>query len=177
MWGIEFYDEAAKNRRSVKPISPKSDESTPTNLKPEINDTDQNASQETGTEELPSESRSGPDSSPTRGNALVDQSPQSNQSVVTSEQAESRPELPNETLEEKLGDHVTPAAAEDAGTTDGVENKRHVAPNLRHESIDEDYVIITHKTNRENEDLPEPGTVAFLRHKNRFEFCCVLFLC
>ena len=152
MWGIEFYDEAAKTRRSMKSVSPKTDET------PELKGKDaEDAPQETGTEELVTESCSDLDSSLKRENASADQIPQPNQSVVSSEQADLRPELAKETLEEKLSDHVRPTAAEDVELTEVVEMRRHMTPNLRDESIEEEYVIITHKRNCESKDLPKPG--------------------
>lgn len=156
MWGIEFYDEAAKTRRSMKPASPKTDESLLKNSKQKGKD-EQDAPQETGAEELVTESRSNPDSSVTCENPSTDQSLQTNQSVFTSEQADLRPESAKETLEEKLGDNVRPTAAEDVRTTEAVERRRLVTPNLRDESIDEEYVIITHKKACDGEDLPKPG--------------------
>lgn len=153
MWGIEFFDEAAKNRRTPKPPSPKSEEgSTSNNKQVDKENTTGDKSQGTGTQE---ESHSAPDSSPS-----VDKSPQSNQSAVISEQAEPRPELPNdETSEEKIGEHVTTVAAEDSGASEVVGRRRHVTPNLHEESIDEDYVII-HKRNSEDEDVHKPGMLA-----------------
>ena len=145
MWGIEFFDEAAKNRRTPKPPSPKSEGSTSNNKQVDQENTTGDDSQGTGTQ-------SAPDSSPS-----VDKSPQSNQSAVISEQAEPRPELPNdETSEEKIGEHVTTVATDDSGTSEGVGRRRHVTPNLREETIDEDYVII-HKRNSEDEDIHKPG--------------------
>ena len=156
MWGIEFYDEAAKTRRSMKSVSPKTDETPSKNSELKGKDAE-DAPQETGTEELVTESCSGLDSSLKRENASSDQIPQPNQSVVTSEQADLRPELAKETLEEKLSDHVRPTAAEDVELTEVVERRRHMTPNLRDESIEEEYVIITHKRNCESKDLPKPG--------------------
>lgn len=156
MWGIEFFDEAAKNRRGLKPLSPKSDGSTSKSKQVEKETSDRDESQGTGTQDSALQLQPAPDSSPTGSDkALVDQSPQSNQPAVISEQAEPRPEMPNdETSEEKIGDHVTVEAAEDGGTSEGTKKGRHVTPNLRDESIDEDYVIIHHK---EKGDLPKPG--------------------
>ena len=156
MWGIEVYDEAAKTRRSMKPASPKTDESLSKNSEQKGKD-EEDAPQETGAEESGTESRLNPDSFLARENASADQSPQTNESVVTSEQADLRPESAKETLEEKLGDNVRLTAAEDVATTEAVERRRPVTPNLRDESIDEEYVIITHKKTCDSEDLPKPG--------------------
>ena len=155
MWGIEFFDEAAKNRRSLKPPSPKSDGSTSKNKQIEKETSDRD---ESGNQDSALQSQSVPDSSTSGSDqASTDQSPQSNQPAVISEQAEPRLEMPNdETSEEKIGDHVTVTAAEHGGTSEGVEKGRLITPNLRDESIDEDYVIIHHK---EKGDLPKPGTL------------------
>lgn len=166
MWGIEFYDEAAKTRRSTKPASPKTDESLSKNSEQKDEDKE-DAPQETGAEESVTEWGSNPDFSLTRDNASADQSPQTNQSVVSSEQPDLRPESAKETLEEKLGDNVRPTAAEDVGMTEAVERRHHVTPNLRDESLDEEYVIITHKKTCKSEDLPKPvwKRRLMLRHK------------
>ncbi|XP_078381850.1 WD repeat and FYVE domain-containing protein 3-like isoform X3 [Oculina patagonica] len=168
-WGIEFFDEAAKNRRrSLLPLSPKSDGSTPKSKQVDSAAGVRDESQGTGTQYSSSQPQLSPDSSPTGSDkASVDQSPQSNQSAVISEQAEPRAKLSSdETSEEKSGDHVTVTAAEDSGKSEGVEKRPHVTPNLRDESIDEDYVIIHHKGN-EKGDLPKPvwRRRLVLRHK------------
>lgn len=164
MWGIEFFDEAAKNRRFLKPPSPKSDGSTSKSKQVEKETSDRDESQGTGTQDSTLQSQPAPDSSPTGSDqASMDQSPQSNQRAVISEQAEPRLEMPNdETSEEKIGDHVAVKPAEHAGTSEEVERGRHVTPNLRDESIDEDYVIIHHK---EKGDFPKPGILSlFLKN-------------
>ena len=164
MWGIEFFDEAAKTRRrSLKPLSPKSDGSAPKSKQVDNKDGDRDKSQETGTQDSPLQSQLSPDSSPTDSNkASGDQSPQSSQSAVISEQAEPRAKLSSdETSEEKIGEHVTVTAAEGSGTGEGVGKRPHATPNLRDESIDEDYVIIHHKGN-EKADLPKPGILTLL---------------
>ena len=156
MWGIEFFDEASKNRRSVKPPSPKIDgaASESKQVQKEISDGDE--SQETGTQDSAPQSQPAPDSSPTGSDhASIDQSPQSNESAAIPEQAEDCLEMPtDETSEEKIGDHVTVNAAEHVGASEGEGKRHHVTPNLRDESIDEDYVIIHHK---DKGDLPKPG--------------------
>lgn len=156
MWGIEFFDEAAKNRRFLKPPSPKSDGSTSKSKQVEKETSDRDESQGTCTQDSALQSQPAPDSSPTGSDqASMDQSPQSNQRAVISEQAEPRLEMPNdETSEEKIGDHVAVKPAEHGETSEEVEKGRHVTPNFRDESIDEDYVIIHHK---EKGDLPKPG--------------------
>ena len=157
MWGIEFFDEAAKNRRFLKPLSPKSDGSTSKSKQVEKETSDRDESQGTGTQDCALQSQPAPDSSPTGSDqASTDQSPQSNQPAVISEQAEPCLEMPKDEIsEEKIGDHVAVKPAEHAETSEGVEkSRRHVTPNLRDESLDEDYVIIHHK---DKGDLPKPG--------------------
>ena len=156
MWGIEFFDEAVKSRRSLKPPSPKSDGSTSKSKQVGRETSDRNESQGTGTQDSASQSPPDPDSSPTGSDqASMNQSPQSNEAAVVSEQAEPRLEMPNdETSEEKTGDHVAVKVAEHGGTSEVVEKGHHVTPNLRDESVEEDYVIIHHK---EKGDLPKPG--------------------
>ena len=158
MWGIEFFDKAAKSRRSVKPPSPKSDSSTSKSEQVEKENRDPDESQETGTEESALQSPPSPDSPQTGGDqASIYQNPQFNRPAVVSEQTEPRLEMPNdETAEEKIGDHVTVKAAEHGGTSEGVEKGRNVTPNLRDESIDEGYVIIHHKGKG---DMPRPGVL------------------
>lgn len=163
MWGIEFFDEAAKNRRSLKPLSPKSDSLTPKRKQEDNEDGDRDQSQGTGTQDSPLQSESAPDSSPTGSDkASVDQSPQSNQSADVSEQAEPRAKLLSYgTSEEKVSEHMTVTAEEDSGNNEGAQKRPHVTPNMRDESIDEDYVIIHHK-GKEKGDLPQPGILTLL---------------
>lgn len=170
MWGIEFFDEAAKNRRSVKTPSPKSDGATSGSKQVQKELSDRDESQETGTQDSAPQSQPAPDSSPTGSDqASIDQSPQSNEPAAIPEQAEDCLEMPSdETSEEKIGDHVTVNAAEHVGTSEGEGKRHHVTPNLRDESIDEDYVIIHHK---DKGDLPKPGIlILFL---NNWQGCFV----
>ena len=158
MWGIEFFDETAKTRRSLKP-SPKSNTPTTPKKQEEKSDSVSEESRETGLQAPTLDSPLGPDSTPTESDkASVDLSPLSNQPAVSPEQAELRPGVTNdETSEEKSGDHVTPSAAGDNGS-----GKLHVTPNLRDESIDDGYVIIDHKGSNEKEGLPKPGIFTFV---------------
>jgi len=190
MWGIEFFDEAAKNRRSVKPPSPKSDGATSGSKQVQKETSDRDESLATGTQDSAPQSQPAPDSSPNGSDhASIDQSPQSNEPAAIPEQAEDCLEMPSdETSEEKIGDHVTVNAAEHVGTSEGEGKRHHVTPNLRDESIDADYVIIHHK---DKGDLPKPGIlILFLdnwqgcRHcvcdcfwslVSFLTFCCVFF--
>ena len=154
MWGIEFFDKAAKNRRTLK--QPSAQLATPKSKQVEKETSDQDESQETGTEESAVQSPPSQDSPQTGSDqASMYQIPQFSKPAVISEQAEPRLEMPNdETSEGKNSDHVAVKAAEHGGTSEGVEKRSHVTPNLRDESIDEDYVIIHHK---EKGDMPKPG--------------------
>lgn len=157
MWGIEFYDEAAKNRRSVK-LSPKTNDSVSRAKQEKKSDVANDEYGNAGTQTPASSSLPSPGSLPITGDkSSVDMSPQSNPSVVSSEQAEPRSVKTNEkTSEEKAGHHVTFSAAGDSET-----GKRHVMPNLRDESVDDGYVIICHKDKCEKEELTKPGIVSF----------------
>lgn len=141
MWGIEFFDEAAKSRRISK-ISPKRRDSISPKKQEEkagIINKDQACT-----------------SSPNASSSHSDKAPHtpslpSAQPEVSSEQAEPRPEVTNhESSEEKGTQHVTMEAA-------GSDSKRHVTPNLRDESIDDGYVIIERKGGIEEEQLAKPG--------------------
>ena len=157
MWGIEFFDEAAKTRRSVK-LSPKTNDSISPKKQEENADAVSKDPRNTGAQNPTLDSQLRPDSSPTGSDkASVDLSQPSNQTAVSSEQAEPRPGVLNDgTSEEKISDLVTSTGAEDDGKI-----RRHVTPNLRDESIDDGYVIIDHKGSNEEEDLPKPGTFTF----------------
>lgn len=173
MWGIEFFDEAAKNRRSVKTPSPKSNGATSESKQVQKETSDRDESQATGIQDSAPQSQPAPDSSPIGSDqASIDQSPQSNEPAAIPEQAEDCLEMPSdETSEEKIGDHVTVNAAEHVGTSEGERKRHHVTPNLRDESIDEDYVIIHHK---DKGDLPKPGIlILFL---NNWQGCFLVML-
>ena len=153
MWGIEFFDEAAKSRRSLK-LSPKINDLVSPKKQEEKTEVVSEESRDIGAQTPSLDSQLGPDSSPSNA---VDPSPQSNHPAVSSEQAEPPPGVMNEeTCEEKVSEHVTPEAA-----GDGEMNKRHVTPNLRDDSIDDGYVIIGHKERYEKEELANPGIFFF----------------
>ena len=146
MWGIEFFDEAAKTRRSRK-LSSKRNDSISSKKQEEKTDAIKEDQAPT------SDSQSDPNTPPTGNDKTsVNPSPPSNQPAVSSEEAEPRSELTNvQTSEEKASEHVTVAAKEDDWT-----GRRHVTPNLRDDSIDDGYVIIGHKGSNE-EGLSKPG--------------------
>ena len=156
MWGIEFFDEAAKNRRSLK-LSPKSNGLASPKKQEEKAEVASEESRDIGPETPSLNSQLGPDSSPTSAvKPSVDPSPQSNQPAVSPEQAEPPSGVTNEeTCEEKNSEHVTPEAAGGGET-----NNRHVTSNLRVDSIDDGFVIIGHKEKTENEELAKPGIFA-----------------
>lgn len=153
MWGIEFFDEAAKTRRSLK-LSPKSNDLTSPKKQEEKAEVASEESPEIGPETSSLNSQLGPDSSPTSAvKPSVDPNPQSNQPAVSSEQAEPPSGVTNEEpCEEKVSEPVTPEAAGDGET-----NNRHVTSKLRVDSIDDGFVIIGHKERFENEELAKPG--------------------
>ena len=141
MWGIEFFDEAAKSRRGSK-MSPKRRDSISPKKQEEkagIINKDQGSSSSPNTSSSDSDKASYTPSLP------------SAQPAVSSEQAEPRPEVTNhESSEEKGTKHVTMEAT-------GSDRKRHVTPNLRDESIDDGYVIIERKGGIEEEQLARSG--------------------
>ena len=158
MWGIEFFDEAAKTRRSLK-LSPKFNDVVSPKKQEEKSEATSEESRDIGPETPSLNSQLGPDSSPTGAvKPSVDPNPQSNQPAVSSEQAEPRSGVMNEeTCEEKVSEHVTPEAAGDGET-----NNRHVTSNLRVDSIDDGFVIIGHKEKFEKEELAKPGIFTFV---------------
>ena len=141
MWGIEFFDEAAKSRRSSK-MSPKRRDS----ISPKKQE------EKAGIINKDQASTSRPNASSSDGDkASFTPSLPSARPAVSSEQAEPRPEVTNhESSEEKGTEHVTVEAV-------GSDRKRHVTPNLRDESIDDGYVIIERKGGIEEEQLARPG--------------------
>lgn len=141
MWGIEFFDEAAKSWRGSK-MSPKRRDSISPKKQEEKAGIINNDQASTST---PNASSSDSDK------ASYTPSLPSAQPAVSSEQAEPRPEVTNhESSEEKRTEHVNMEAS-------GIDRKRHVTPNLRDESIDDGYVIIERKAGIEEEQLARPG--------------------
>lgn len=151
MWGIEFFDEAEKSRRSVK-LSPKTDRVSC------------DKQEKAGAQDPSWDSRSDSGFSYIRADkASTDQSEPIKQEVASPEQAQPLSgDVIEETHEEKRGDHVAIPEVGDDGTS-----KRHVTSHLRDESIDEGYVLVGHKENYESEDFLKPvwKRRLVLRHK------------
>lgn len=144
MWGIEFYDDAAKSCGSMK-VSPRTNDLV-----------SHDEQQEKGGGQTPWDLKSDSHSSTTKEDeASTDLSSSIKQPVPFLEEAQPQTLHVNEEInEEKIGAlEMTPKES-----TDGM-NKRHVTPNLRDESVDDGYVLVGHKEKYENHDLHQPGIV------------------
>ena len=143
MWGIEFFDDAEKSRRSVK-ASPKTTDYVSRDKKEE----------KAGAQDPSLDSRSEPGLSVIRADeASADHGASIELQIVSPEQAQSRlKEVNEETQEEKIGDRVTNPGSD-------ARCKHNMASHLRDESIDEGYVLVGHKEICESEDMLKPGIV------------------